>query len=79
MPKFVVTQTVEFEVTCLIEAKNEEDAYDNFGTYFDRNKIIDVELSSYDPPWNITAAEDSEEFEFVSQEVLEPYIRVRIV
>ena len=79
MPQFLVSQTVEFEVVYLIEAESEEDAQENSGEYFDENKIIDIGLSGYDSPWDINTVDSSEKFEFLSQEQLEPYKKVRIV
>lgn len=77
MPKYIVSQSVDIDVSYVVEAENLEQALD-YGK-FDLAKVVSVDQLSWDKPYDAELVEDSSVFRFLTQTELLPYMNAGIL
>jgi hypothetical protein len=77
MPKFIVRQSVDIDISYVVEAETLEDAL-TCGN-FDESKIVTFDHLSWDKPYDAEALEDKTVLRFLTPVELAPYKRAGIL
>lgn len=77
MPRFIVSQSVDIDISYVVEAETLEDAL-TYGN-FDESKVVSIDHLSWDKPYDAEALEDSKTLRFLTPVELQPYRRAGIL
>lgn len=77
MPKFLVSQSVDIDISFIVEAETLEDALQY--NKLDRSKIVDVDHLCWDAPYDAQVLDDNAVFNFLTPTQLEVYMRAGIL
>jgi len=77
MSKFIVRQSIDIDISYVIEAETLEDAL-TYGN-FDESKIISIDHLSWDKPYDAEVLEDNAVLRFLTPVELAPYKRAGIL
>lgn len=58
MKQFIVQQSIEVAMSYVIEAETLKDALEMGNEGYDRSKVIDIQVSDWDYPWDVSEAEE---------------------
>jgi len=77
MPKYIVSQSVDIDISYVVEAETLEEAL-TYGK-FDLAKVVSVDQLCWDKPYDAELVEDSSVFRFLTQAELLPYMNAGIL
>ena len=81
MPKFIISQTIDLDIQCVIEAEDVEDAMQKAtGTGYDKTKIVNIDHLTWDQPYDACPVlEGDKEFTYLNDEQLLVYSNAGIL
>ena len=77
MPKFLVSQSVDIDISYVVEAETLEDAL-TYGN-FDATKVVSVDHLDWDKPYDAEEIADGTVLPFLSQQALLVYMNAGIL